>query len=255
MSYILDALKKAERERRLGTVPGLENAPGLQSRGHRRNRWTYLIAGALVTNAVLLGSLYLYWRYQDPRPLSAHTTKPTTAPAPTATNTAAAGQPESVGAGDKEPATVATVAAETGTENKLVASDEALPAIPSQPALASPVIAEVAEPASPAPIAEPDPVIDIKPPATATQPFSLPEPTTIAPLLADLPASFRQSLRPVTLTVHVYSKTPAGRFVFINDRRYEEGQRLVEGPLLESIQPRGVVLSYQGRRFMLTGEW
>jgi general secretion pathway protein B len=54
------------------------------------------------------------------------------------------------------------------------------------------------------------------------------------------------------LELHAYSDRPAERFVFINGRKYVEGETLAEGPRLVAIQRTGVVLSQQGRRFLLT---
>jgi type II secretory pathway component PulC len=49
----------------------------------------------------------------------------------------------------------------------------------------------------------------------------------------------------------IYSDVPAQRMVFINGRRYSEGE-MVDGRLrVEEIQEDGVALSDQGRRFML----
>jgi general secretion pathway protein B len=51
--------------------------------------------------------------------------------------------------------------------------------------------------------------------------------------------------------VHVYATQPAERFVYINMRKYREGATLAEGPVLERIRRDGVVLNYQGLRFVL----
>jgi general secretion pathway protein B len=56
------------------------------------------------------------------------------------------------------------------------------------------------------------------------------------------------------LELHGYGPTPAERFVFINGRKYKEGERLGEGPEVVAIEPNGVVLSQQGHRFMLAPE-
>jgi type II secretory pathway component PulC len=49
----------------------------------------------------------------------------------------------------------------------------------------------------------------------------------------------------------IYSDVPAQRMVFINGRRYAEGE-MVDGRLrVEEIQEDGVALSDQGRRFTL----
>jgi general secretion pathway protein B len=56
---------------------------------------------------------------------------------------------------------------------------------------------------------------------------------------------------PLRLELHAFSAQPRDRFVFINGRKYVEGDRLVEGPLLVAIQPTGAVLTHLGRRFMI----
>jgi general secretion pathway protein B len=59
------------------------------------------------------------------------------------------------------------------------------------------------------------------------------------------------SLPPLRLDMHVYSQKRDGRFVFINMRKYLEGQALQEGPTVEHITPSGVVLNYQSKRWEL----
>ena len=53
------------------------------------------------------------------------------------------------------------------------------------------------------------------------------------------------------LDIHVYSHNPAERFVFVNMRKYVEGQVLTEGPTVERITPEGAVLNQRGLRFLL----
>jgi len=259
VSYILDALKKAERERRLGKIPGLENAPGLQASGYRRNRWTYVIAGALVLNAALLGALYLYWRDRAQSPPIETSVGQQNGPRGLAETASTVS--EDLPKPERDPIQQsATKPVDTAVDDA-----EAALSLPAGEATAAvtaalPTVTTAAEPARPEPppagqTANTEPPIEAEPTITEPQAFSLKPPAEIAPLLADMPDSFRQSLRPVTLTVHVFSETPEQRFVFINDHRYQEGQQLVEGPMVESIQPNGVVLSHQGQRFMLTGDW
>jgi hypothetical protein len=55
----------------------------------------------------------------------------------------------------------------------------------------------------------------------------------------------------MSMTVLFYAENKAERLVFINGRRYAEGD-LVEGQyLLESITLEGAVLSYEGERALL----
>ncbi|MEQ8798870.1 MAG: general secretion pathway protein GspB [Salinisphaeraceae bacterium] len=61
MSYLLDALRKAERERRLGEVPdlGTETADGTASRGNGLPVWVFWLIGIVV--AVNLGGMAAMW--------------------------------------------------------------------------------------------------------------------------------------------------------------------------------------------------
>ncbi|MBC7982945.1 MAG: general secretion pathway protein GspB [Candidatus Obscuribacterales bacterium] len=59
------------------------------------------------------------------------------------------------------------------------------------------------------------------------------------------------SLADLRLDMHVYSPQRAERFVFINMRKYTEGQNLTEGPSIDQITADGVVLSYRGSRWQL----
>ena len=53
------------------------------------------------------------------------------------------------------------------------------------------------------------------------------------------------------LDVHVYSERPADRMVFINNRKYVEGQRVDAAHVVEEITPEGAVLSAGGQRIFL----
>jgi hypothetical protein len=53
------------------------------------------------------------------------------------------------------------------------------------------------------------------------------------------------------LNAHIYSTVTEERSVYIDNRRYVEGQRVNGLYLLEAITPQGVLLSYQGARALL----
>jgi len=55
----------------------------------------------------------------------------------------------------------------------------------------------------------------------------------------------------MNLSVLLYSDTPADRIVFINGRKYGEGDHIDGKYLIESITLEGAVLSYQGERAVL----
>lgn len=217
MSYILDALRKAERERRLGGIPGIELSSQSAAAG-RGTRWPQWLALGLLVNALLVAGAIMLWQQQRSSATDAPPAAPTNAPELLDT--------------DDLPASIELPAPAVQEQRPFadgVGEGDSLggKASPGQ-----------AAPAAPAPRATP-------------APRALPPP----PLLSELPQRYRNSVPDLALTVHVYSDVPSQRFVFINDRRYREGQQLKEGPQLESIQPRGVILSFNGERFLLVGDW
>ncbi len=73
----------------------------------------------------------------------------------------------------------------------------------------------------------------------------------LLPAMQELKLRGLIALPDLHLDVHVYSATDGERFVFVNMKKYREGERLREGPLLESITPQGIILRHNGRRFIL----
>jgi general secretion pathway protein B len=73
----------------------------------------------------------------------------------------------------------------------------------------------------------------------------------VLPSINEISLSGAQALPDLHLDVHVYATKPADRFVYINMRKYHEGSALQEGPTVERIRRDGVVLNYQGLRFIL----
>jgi len=57
----------------------------------------------------------------------------------------------------------------------------------------------------------------------------------------------------LALQVLSWAPEPRERFVFLNGRRYAEGQTVDDKLLVERINEDGVVLSYQGERVTLKG--
>jgi general secretion pathway protein B len=229
MSYILDALRKAERERKLGRVPGIDLNRVATNTGQPRSRWPVWVAAGLMLNALVLGAWYLY---------QTDTLERRPDPVEDAAPEAASANPEPPiqNPPDTEIAAVATPAepaAPVVSSPPKVESDAAQ-AIPTKPSAAKP-------PPAPAP----------KPAAKAVTR----RPPKPAPLLADMPPAYRMEVPQLDLSVHVYSDTPRKRFVFINGKQYREGQRMSEGPKVEQIQLQGVVLQYEGERFLLPGKW
>ena len=73
----------------------------------------------------------------------------------------------------------------------------------------------------------------------------------VLPTINEVTLTGAQALPEMHLDVHVFSTKPAERFVYVNMRKYHEGATLQEGPTIERIRRDGVILSYQGLRFLL----
>ncbi|HED19191.1 MAG TPA: hypothetical protein ENI74_06785 [Gammaproteobacteria bacterium] len=225
MSYILEALKKAELQRDIGQVPGIGSEYEKPARTAVGN-WIWIVAAVLVLNLVLL--IYLLWPASDLETASQYGP--------------GLSQREPV---IREPAQVSRPA--PVVEPSVPAEPEpTLSAAPEEP---KPVLpAPVVEPLAPAE-SEPELAMDVQPvEAAVTDIYSLP----VWPQIPD--RLFRQLSGGIHLDVHVYSDLPQDRFVLVNLRKYRTGERLQEGPLVDEITPEGVILSFQGEQFLVRAQ-
>ena len=90
---------------------------------------------------------------------------------------------------------------------------------------------------------EPDGHQELAPPRPASK--------AIIPTIDQLRLDGSLQLAELHLDIHVYSEDPAGRFVLINMVKHREKSRIAEGPIVNEITLDGVILSYQGRDFLL----
>jgi general secretion pathway protein B len=214
MSFILDALKKSEIERQRQSVPGLMDTRIAQ----RRNR----LPGWAIALGVLLGINLLALTFVLTRK---------SAPAARPADTAMAPNIDA-------PPLV------TQHFSPLDPAPVYAPEIPVAVPPVNPVAMEPAPPRSAVhrvhrsdpPLTDPD--------AGAQIEESLPS-------INEISLTGSQALPELHLDVHVYATKPSERFVYINMRKYHEGATLQEGPSLERIRRDGVVLNYQGLRFVL----
>jgi hypothetical protein len=66
-----------------------------------------------------------------------------------------------------------------------------------------------------------------------------------------VPSGGDDELAKLRLTVHVWADRPGERLVFINGRKYVQGDRIEDKAVLEEITQEGALVSYQGRRSLL----
>lgn len=233
MSYILEALKKSEQERQIGHVPDLSM---IQETPHRTApRWPRWLLAALLLNAVIL--VFLAWRAWDAHMSSKLSSAQTPAvPAQAAT---AAVPPAPIKA-PIEPA-AAPAATEIDTAEPVLpepVSEMPAPAPESEP---SALMQEPEWQAQPQPQLGPD-----------LEPLPAPESADVTagvPRWEDLPSAERSQFPVPRIDVHVFAQEPERRFVLINLRKYQQGDTLEDGAVIEAILADGIVLSYQGQQY------
>jgi general secretion pathway protein B len=242
MSYILEALRRAESERgRRRGVPGLNAqpvpAPSPEDGGERKSRpWLWVVIG--VSSAVLL---MLLWRSFAGEPL---VDEAALARAPVAGNVT----PQDAIAVPAAAAAATTIAAAAAS----VPTTAVAPSPPAAPATAAEKpkthkAASTRQTAAPAPIGP-----STLPAATATAPRNPAPPEQRLRTLAELPDDVKRSVPALAFGGSVYSEIPAQRMVIFNGQVVREGESLSDDLLLEQIRPRSAVLRVRGQRFEIT---
>jgi general secretion pathway protein B len=218
MSFILDALKKSEIERQRQSVPGLMDTR-MRERRHRLPLWATILAVLLGINLLVLA--FVLWHRNTPAPHAA----PAAAASPPAAADSAPPAAQHFSPLDPSPVFAQEIPLPPA-ENPTAASPGAPVKVAAHPVRrADPLLSEA----------------DAAPP----------ENQEILPSISEINLTGAQALPELHLDVHVYSTKPADRFVYINMRKYHEGAALQEGPTVERIRRDGVVLNYQGLKFLL----
>jgi len=253
MSYILEALKKAQAERQLGNAPTI-HAPAPSYAAPRAGQGVqrrYLALGAgLVVVAAAVALLWPRLAGEPPVRLAA-ATSPVIAPviAPvTAPATAAAAAP----------VTASVTAPVTAPATAPVAVPASTPAVQPAPA---PVVQ-----AAPAPVADPRPV-RAKPapaPVVPTAPASTPpreatpaaaivtaQPGGDEPLrtLQQLPDALQREIPKLAFGGYIYSPTPGESLLLVDKMLRREGEEVAPGLVLERLTPKAAVMNYRGTRY------
>lgn len=245
MSYILEALKKAQAERQIGSTPTI-HAPTLAAaspgQGARSKRIPVIVAMVLMGTAIA-GLAAMLVRQQS------GASKPPAAPVVEAPAVAASPPPAAV-----QPPSAAPVAAQ--------------PAAVTQTALAQPRVAAPASAVAQAPAfqpvpqaamqqtAQPQPVPHApQASAPAPAPAATPQAPAAAPVeepvqaLRELPEPIQRAIPQITLGGYMYSKNPADRLLLIDKVLRREGEEVAPGLVLEKLQPKQAIFGFRGYRY------
>lgn len=239
MSYILEALRKAERERNAGQAPDLQmgSRSDLQPPKLALTR-QWLILGAAIFAGLCIGvGLWL---------------KPARGPEP-ATQTAVLAEPaHAEPMPTNEPETAEITAGAERLDDLLDNEPIALPIEEQQKLSAVPSPAPKIRPIESNPVATENPATSslAQEPTQAEQALAEPELPPELKKLKEMTTEYRNDFPPIRIDVHAYDEQPAKRFVMINGRRYHEGEVLTEGPRIVSIEEDGIVFNYRNEEVL-----
>ena len=246
MSYILDALKKADAERERGAVPGLHTRQVTSVRSDAApatSRAAWLAVTIVLALGVIAAGLWAWGTARDV-PLK-HAPEPAIAqvapPAPTTQSL-----PEPIAAPVAKPA-AAPVAVPVPTSPARAAGAEpvAPPVVVSAPTKSAPSPAAVASAA-----ATEKPLPAVAPPAASAASAS-PTASYAVPLLSELSEELRRQVPALTITGVIYSDDPKQRLLVVNNRVLNQGSEAAPDVRLEEIGINSSVFSIRGNKFRL----
>ena len=221
MSYILEALRKADAERERGAVPDLHaqllppGAAEAQTEPPRTSVLPWLAFGVLL--AIVAGGAWYLLGRDEPAAVAI------APPAPPAPPVAASAVP-------------AASAPQAAASTPVVAASVAEPAAAPPPK----PVAKAAPPRRPPP---PRPPPRTEPPAArAVAPVRV-------PALGELPGELRQQVPQLVIGGSVYSPQASARMVVVNGQVFQEGSNLGPELKLEQIRQKAAVFSIRGQLF------
>lgn len=260
MSYILEALRKSERQRQARLASSHPSL--LDPDGQRRQPWIpWLVALLLAINAGTLA--YLWLKSGGNNPPSVPPASPPPAmpvanvePGPPAQSS----RPAPIAQTETQPKPQLPIPVRPEPSATAVRNAGNPPSTP--PARPEPVKPSVARTPPPSvPVSHPDvPSKDtekVAPPSPAWAPLperSEPHPDDDAaiPLLDSLPSSFRERIPPFRINIHAYSSSPADRFVIIDMKKYRVGDKIPGGAELVDIRAESMVLRLDTVKFRIS---
>ena len=243
MSYILDALRKSETERRQGRIPDLGQQVQLIHKPRKKSIPILVwVALGLVLNAAVLA--WIFWPQGREASLTDQTipSAGVAAPAPTPTV-----EPVIV---DDKPEPAGRVSTPERVQSPPTSDTlEGAIEIPTPGANTDSPADAVAETGDENERERPTVIVPTPRTPSAVNPSERDGATAqTAPHLVELPLSFQKRVPDLIFNSHIYASEPSARRVMINDNYLRPGESF-SGITIERITEEGVELSMDGRRF------
>lgn len=224
MSYILDALRRADRERRQ-RAPG---ARGTAAPVRRRHATRPLVLGGMAALLLINGIALAIWALtstdpwrQRPDPAAADDVAREAPPAARGESLLAHAAREREPPAWPEPWEIDGDTPTADDEGPAESDSQATPTAPAT---------DKATSAPPAPEPAPPQAAD-------------------APILEELPEALRREIGPLELAIHVYATAPEARFVMLRNERLSAGDRLDSGLELVAVLPTGALFRFREQDF------
>lgn len=231
MSYILDALQRADAERARGGVPTLHDRPPATPPLHTRFGGQQHVGLALATTVLVVGLGAAGWWLWPATPSPAPAEPITPLPLPAAVSALPATQPKPPASTPQAPP--ATPRAPPATP-RATASASALAAVPATTTLPKTKTMET-----------------VKVAAASTPPASPATKTALPPLLAELPEATRLQIPSLAITGAVYSENPAQRLLLVNGLVLGQGSQVAPDLTVVEIRANRSEFDFRGTRFRM----
>jgi general secretion pathway protein B len=227
MSYILDALKRADAERERGNVPGLHarqatTPPTPRGQGARR-----LVAGAALSVLILGGAVAVWLSRAPVGDAVVAEIAPTKSSAKTPVGDAVA--PQAVVA--THPPKIEVTPPQAAAPAAAVSAAKPATDPPAEPVRANAVANAAVTGKGQAPVAVTAPA------------------RTVIPLLSELPEDTRRQIPVLAITGAVYSELPGQRMLLVNGQVLKQGSPSGADLTLEEIHASSSVFNFKGIRF------
>jgi general secretion pathway protein B len=207
MSYILDALKKSDKERKREEVPDLQADHSLPIGKRKERKASVLYILSCVILVLGSGGALLWWQFTNTRiPELKGESKVASAP------------PQAVQALESQPPSI--------SKQSVKPAPKAIESVPEEA-----TVEEIVE--------------TIAVSSAVEVPTSQQQETDLVPLFDDLPSGLKARVPELSFAGHVYADEAQQRLIIINNRIVREGDMISEGLSLEEIDSNGVIMRYE----------
>jgi len=259
VSYILDAIKQSERQRSRERVPNVNSwQPEIQDTAAPRHRWWWPLLGLALLFSVI------GWVLLGEHPLASPTiNQAQSSPVPASTPLAQA-DPVNDNADDELllmpqealqlalPIRLDTDEVMSQPRRGIASSGQAKPMAASRGGADKPDAGDGRLQATGDEVSAPAVSVSASDTSSNNSPaMAEARASATVPYWRQLPVEVQRRLPEIQFTLHVYAQDPAQRMVKVNGRIAREGQYVGTSLRLDQIVPDGVILSFEGQKFMM----